>query len=339
MIRASMLAASRAFAAFGFAASITACAAAATSLPLKVVHGDVPLGGKTDRFDYQSVDPKRRLLFIAHLGSGIVTAFNLRTNRIASQIPNVPGVHGVLAVAQLGEVFATATDQNDLYVISERNFQVIAKVPAGVYPDGMTYDPPDHKLFISDEAGDTETVVDTRTNKRVGTIAMGGEVGNSEYDSVSNLVFVDVQTRGDIVAIDPRANRIVHRYPLPPVCNDDHSLLLDIPARLAFVACDGNAKLLLLDMRTMGVLAVKTTGDGPDVLAFDAGLQRLYVASEGGVVSAFHLNKRVLSSIGRGYIAFEAHSVAVDPATHDVYFPLQDVGGIGVLRIMAPTNL
>jgi len=339
MIRASMLAASRALAALGLAASITACAAAATSLPLKVVHSDIPLGGKTDRFDYQSVDPKRRLLFIAHLGSGIVTAFNLRTNRIATQIPMIPGVHGVLAVPELGEVFATATDRNELYVISEHTFQIVAKAPAGIYPDGMTYDARDRKLFISDEAGDTVTVIDTRTNKRVATIAMGGEVGNSEYDSVSDRVFVDVQTRGDIAVINPHTNRIVHRSPLPSVCENDHSLFLDTPARLAFVACDGNAKLLLLDMRTMSVLSVNSTGDGPDVLAFDAGLQRLYVASEGGVVYAFHLSNRILNPIGRGYIAFEAHSVAVDPMTHDVYFPLQNVGGLGVLRIMAPTNL
>lgn len=37
------------------------------------------------------------------------------------------------------------------------------------------------------------------------------------------------------------------------------------------------------------------------------------------------------------YLAYEAHSVAVDPQTHRVYFPLQNVNGHGVLRIMAPT--
>lgn len=320
------------------AASATACAAATTALPLKPAHRDVPLGGKADRFDYESVDTQRRLLFIAHLGSGIVTAFNLRTNRIAQQIPGLPGVHGVLAVPQLREVFATATDRNELDVISERTFQIIARAPAGVYPDEMAYDPRDRKLFISDEAGDTVTVVDTRTNRRIATVEMGGEVGNSQYDPVSKLVLADVQTRDVIAAIDPRTDRIVHRYSLPPGCNDDHSLLLDVPALLAFVACDGNAKLLVLDMRTMHALSIHDTGDGPDVLAFDAGLQRLYVATESGVVSVFRLKRRAMQLLGRGYLAFEAHSVAVDPVTHVVYFPLQDVGGIGVLRIMKPTR-
>lgn len=320
-------------------ASMTACAGATTELPLRIAHTDVPLGGKADRFDYESVDTQRRLLFIAHLGSGIVTAFDLRSDRIAAQVRDIPGVHGVLAVPELGEVFATATDRNELYVLSERTFRVVARVPAGIYPDGMTFDPRDRTLFISDEAGNTETVVDTRSNRRIATIAMGGEVGNSQYDPVTNRVYVDVQTRDLIAAIDPATDRVIARYALPRACNDDHSLLLDTQDRLAFVACDGNARLLLLDMRTMRVLSIQKTGDGPDVLAYDAGLHRLYVASESGVVAVYVLQGRVLKAMGREYLAFEAHSVAVDPATHRVYFPLQDVRGIGVLRIMAPTDL
>ena len=312
--------------------------ALAAPLPLQIAHPDVPLGGKPNRFDYETVDPLHRLLFVAHLGSGMVTVFDLRTNRILASIKDVPAVHGVLAVPSLDEVFASATGQNRLDVISEKTFHVIAHAPAGVYPDGMTYAPPEHELFISDEAGKTETVIDTSTNKRLATIPMGGEVGNSQYDPVTGLVFVDVQTRDEIVSIDPKTNRITHRYRLPAICKDDHSLLLDAAARLAFVACDDNAKLLVLDMRTMHVLSVHRTGSGPDVLAFDAGLRRLYVASESGVVAIFQLQGNGLHLLGRSYLAYEAHSVAVDPRTHWVYFPLQDVGGIGVMRVMRPAQ-
>lgn len=323
---------------------MTGCATAA-GLPLKQVGHDIPLAGATDRIDYQSIDPQRHLLFIARLGSGVVTVFDLARKRVIANVgeaesdlsAKVPGVHGVLAVPELGEVFATATDRNELDVISERTFRIIAHAPAGVYPDGMTYDAPDHRLFISDEAGQTETVVDTRSNRRVATIAMGGEVGNSQYDPVSRRVLVDVQTRDDIVAINPQTNRIIARYKLPSICQDDHSLLLDVPARLAFVTCDGNAKLLLLNLRTMHVLSVRNTGNGPDVLAFDQKMQRLYVASESGVVGVYQLRGKTVKSLGLAYLAYEAHSVAIDPNTHLVYFPLQNVNGRAVLRIMEPT--
>ncbi len=86
------------------------------------------------------------------------------------------------------------------------------------------------------------------------------------------------------------------------------------------------------------VLSVHRVGRFPDVLAFDPGLHRLYVASESGVVTVFDLQGRRMLTLGRKHLAFEAHSVAVDPVTLEVYFPLQDVDGHGVLRIMAPTG-
>ena len=76
-------------------------------------------------------------------------------------------------------------------------------------------------------------------------------------------------------------------------------------------------------------------GDGPDVLAFDPGPGRLYVAPESGTVSTFRVRGRDLVHAGDLRIP-HAHTVAVDPATHLVYFPLQEVNGRPLLRIMAP---
>ena len=321
------------------AAIAMAFPAGSSELPLRQVGADIPLPGKANRFDYASVDPQRRILFLAHLGSGMVTAVDLRTTRVVANVEDVPSVHGVLAVPELGEVFASATGRNRLDVISEQTYRVVARAPAGTYPDGIAYAPDSRELFISDESGRTETVIDTRTNQRIATIPLGGEVGNSQYDPISHKIFVDVQTLDEIAAIDPHTNKIVARYPLPKSCRDDHSLLIDAPARVAFVACDDNAKLLLVDMTDMHILSVHDVGRDPDVLAFDPGLGRLYVASESGIVAVFELDGKNLRLLGLKFLAHEAHSVAVDPVTHLVYFPLQKIQGRGVLRVMSPTDV
>ena len=69
------------------------------------------------------------------------------------------------------------------------------------------------------------------------------------------------------------------------------------------------------------------------MLAFDPGWRRLYVASESGIVSIFDDGERGLTAVGQ-YEAPHAHSVAVDPATHRVYLPLENVDGKPVLRIL-----
>ena len=92
-------------------------------------------------------------------------------------------------------------------------------------------------------------------------------------------------------------------------------------------------RLAVVDLKTMKVTGTVPVGDTPDVLAFDPGWRRLYVASESGTVSVF--TEAGAGLVHEGDIRIpHAHTVAVDPRTHLVYLPLQDIGGRPVLRIM-----
>ncbi len=303
------------------------------SLPLRLIR-DIPLPGRTTRFDYESYDPRTGLLFIAHLGDSEVLAFNTRTQTLAGVIHGVAHVHGVLAVPQLGRVYASATGKNEIDAIDERTLQITARIPGGDYPDGLAYDPRLQRLFVSEEAGGTDTVIDTRSERRIATIPLGGQAGNTQYDSGSGLMLVGVQPQNRLKALDPRTLKITAKYALPG-CRHDHGLLIDAPARLAFVACDGNARLLTFDLNRHRVLAIHRLGKDPDVLSFDISRQRLYVASESGVVTVFALRHRALRLLGRAYLAYEAHSAAVDGQGR-VYFPLQNLHGRPALRVMRP---
>lgn len=294
---------------------------------------DLPLPGDTSRFDYQSYDPRAHRLYLAHLGAGVVLVVDTQKRAVVGTVPDVRGVHGVLVVPDLGRVYASATDRNEVAVIDATSLAVIASAPGGDYPDGLAYDPEVGKVYVSDESGQTDTVIDTRTNQRVATIPLGGEVGNTQYDPAIHRVYAAVQTRNQIVAIDPATDRVVERLDTPG-CEEPHGLLIDPERHLAFAACQGNAKLAVLDMTTGQVTALHDVGDNPDVLAFDPGLRRLYVAAESGVLAVFDEdgNGPGLREVARGFAAANAHSVVVDPDTHHIYLPLQNLDGHPVLR-------
>jgi YVTN family beta-propeller protein len=294
---------------------------------------DIPLDGGTSRFDYQSLDQQRGRLFIAHLGASMVSVFDTKARKVVADIPGIAGVHGVLAIPELGHVYASSTDANQVAVIDEQSLHVLTTIPGGVYPDGLAYDPALHHLFVSDEAGQTDTVIDTQTNQRIATISLGGEACNTQYDPVTGHIFVDVQTQNQLVTIDPASNQILARSALPG-CQHDHSLLIDGNARLAFVTCDSNNVLLVVDLQhAMQVLSVQAVGETPDVLAFDTNRKVLYVACESGVASVFQEQGHRVQKVGDQFVAPEAHSIAVDQQTHQMYLPLEDVGGKPVLRI------
>lgn len=296
---------------------------------------EIPLPGGASRFDYQSLDPKRDLLFIAHMGEGQLIIFDLKQRKVVGVVDQVPGATGVLAVPELNRVYVSVTGTGEIAVIDEEAERIVARVAGGAFPDGIAYDPEDQKLFISDERGEQALVIDVRTNKRIALIPVGGEVGNTQYDPKSHLIYANVQSRNQLVAIDPRARRIVGRFQLAEG-RHPHGLLIDSIGRLAFIACDEDSKLLVFDLKTERILQVFPVGREPDVLAFDAGLGRLYVASESGTISIFKEEGSRLKKEGDLFVAPKAHSVIVDPATHDVYLPIQDVNGRPALRVMAP---
>jgi len=308
-------------------------APAGSSQPL-VQTADIPLGGNTTRLDYESLDARRHLLFIAHLGDSAVIVFDTQAQRVVTRIPGISKVHGVLAIPQLGMVYASATGTDEVVAIDEGTLKVTARVPGGVYPDGMAYAPEAHKLYVSDEHGGSDTVIDVRTNTRVATIPLGGDVGNTQYDPVSKHIFANVQTRKQLVEIDPTTDKVIARIDLPGA-DSNHGLLIEPAQRRAFIACESNHKLLVLDLETRKVTASFDVGEDPDVLAYDSGPGYVYVAAESGVVSVFRTQSGQVSRVGDMLLGPNAHVVAVDPGTHKSYFPLKNVGGETVLRIMS----
>lgn len=296
---------------------------------------DVPLPGKPSRFDYQSLDTDMKMLYVAHMGDGHLLVFDTRKRTVRARLPGFPLVTGVLVVPELHRVFASVAGSHEVAIVDTATLSVAARVPAGEFPDGLAYSPETGKLFVSDERGGKVIVIDARAGRRLGAVDLGGEVGNTQYDWGSHRILSNDQTNDEIVAIDPVTEKVVARHRLKGG-DAPHGLLIHPSKRLAFVACEGNARLLVVDLKTFRVQQVLDTGERPDVLAFDTGLERLYVACESGVVSVFQVRGRTLHKLHDFRVAASAHTIAVDSGTHEVYLPLEDVGGRPVLRILKP---
>lgn len=295
---------------------------------------DIPLPGAANRFDYQSVDPVGRRLYVSHMNAGRLVVFDLESSRVVADIDGLDRATGVLAVPAQHRVYVSAAGRHELVALDDRTLKVTGRAGGIRFPDGIAYAPIEQKLFVSDEAGETDAVVDAHTHTKRSTIPLGGEAGNTHYDSVSHCIVVAVQTKNQLVAIDPATEHVVARYDLPG-SDHPHGFVIDQPGRLAFVTGEGNGTLQVVDLRTMRVLSSHRVGDDPDVLAWDPSWRRLYVASESGVLSTFAMDGSTLRPVGELRIP-HAHTVAVDPKTHRVYLPLENVGGRPVLRILSP---
>jgi DNA-binding beta-propeller fold protein YncE len=321
--------------------------------PLFALVADVPLGPAAGRIDYQSLADGR--LYVSMMGAGKLLVFDTSQNQVVKQLDGFPKTTGVLAAG--GRVYSSvpgaglvpslavglgmlgfSSGQGAIVVVDAASLREIARLPGGVFPDGLADDPKDHRLFVSDEMGGSVTVIDTQTDKFITRMAAGGEVGNTRYDPQTQLVYAPIQSKNALGVFDPVKLTRLALWPLAG-CSHPHGMAIAPHAAIGFVACDENDVLLTVDLANGKILSHLPLGHDPDVLALDPVARRLYVAGEAGKLSTFDItNAAAPVSLGETMIGPNAHSVAVDPATHRLYFPLADQNGRAVMRILTPKS-
>jgi YVTN family beta-propeller protein len=298
---------------------------------------DIPLNGGISRFEHQAIDPSNHLLYISHTGAGQIIILNTEHKQIINTISGLPGVSGLLVLPDIHRLYACEIRLHQVAVIDTNSQKVIAHIPAGHQPDGMAYVPELHQLYVTDETGGEETVIDVLKNKKLGSIVLDGVAGDTRYDNVAHWIWTVVSSKNELVSIDPQTRKVLKRYAIK-AGKDPHGLWIEADSRLAFIACDKDNKLVVMDLKTFQETGISDLGKDPDVIAFDQQLGYLYAASESGTLSAFRIRDRKVEKLGDAMIGNEAHSVEVNPLTHEVYFPLRQVGKLPVLRVMKPSN-
>lgn len=302
--------------------------------PLKTV-ADIPMPGPAVRFDYQSLDVSSGRLYIAHMNADQLVVFDTASRKVVANLDGFARVHGVWAVPEMNRVFASVTGEHKVAAVDAKTLQTIAKVGPIDYPDGIAFAPVQKRVFVSDEHGGADAVIDAEKNSLLKKIDLGGGAGNTVYDSSSGHILVAVHEKNELAVIDPAKLDVIGHVPLPGV-REPHGIALDVAHRLAFVAGEGNHTLALVDLSSMKVLGTYPVGEDPDVLSYDPGLKQLYVSAESGDVWVYRENGKGLSKVGN-FSMPHAHTVCADPKTHLVYFPLQNIDGHPLLRIMSPS--
>ena len=289
-------------------------------------------GGK--RFDYLTIAEDEHYLISAHLAADQTYVIDLGTNKVVATIVDTPGAEGVEYVPELKKFYTSNAHDNTIGVVDLKQMKVIKKLKTEAKPDGSTYATPFRKLYVSDERGKTEAVVDVTKDEIVKTLHFESETGMPQYDPVARKVYVNLQDQGIFAVIDPATDTVVGRYPVGK-CKENHGMALDPEHHRAFLSCEGNELMTVFDLDKNVPIAFLPLAGGPDVIKFDPGLRRIYVACYSGAISVFHQDDadhyRKLEDFR---VQHAVHTVAVDLKTHKLYTPEQEEDGKPVARMV-----
>jgi DNA-binding beta-propeller fold protein YncE len=193
---------------------------------------DVAMPGGAVRFDYQSLDPSNGRLYIAHMNADQLVVFDTSKREVVANLDGFARVHGVFAAPEVHRLYASVTGNHQVAAVDTRTLKVVATAGPITYPDGLAYAPKEKKVFVSDEHGGVDAVMDATSNTLITKIPLGGGAGNTVYDPVSGHILVAVHGVNLLVGIDPATNKVFGRYPLPGIKNP-HGIALDVADRIA----------------------------------------------------------------------------------------------------------
>jgi DNA-binding beta-propeller fold protein YncE len=301
---------------------------------------DVALPGGATRFDYQDVDTSLGHLVVAHMNDGSVLITNLADGSVLAEVKNIPTARGVVVADDVGVIFVTSSP-NQVVLIDNKALTEIKRVTTGQAPDGIGWDPTHKIVGVSDQGDGALSLI---TNAGSGTrtqVPLGSETGNVVYDVARAWFWITVvksSSPDQLVAVDPTTAKVVTSIALPG-CEGAHGLRIHPDGKSALIACENNDTLARVDLDGAHAVTTGSTGSGPDVLSIDPGLGWLYVAAESGDLTVFDIKQPGVVLLGHDHPGDNSHTVAADPATHRVFFPLmKGSNGTPVLRIMKPTG-
>jgi DNA-binding beta-propeller fold protein YncE len=292
----------------------------------KIAEFELP-GPAGKRFDYLTIDEDDNYLLSAHLAAGLLHVIDLKTNAMVKTVRDVPGVEGVAYIAEGKKVYTANWGENKIGVVDLARGSVVKRLPTEVKPDGIAYAAPFHKAYVSNERAKAESVIDVTSDTIVKVLRFDSETGVPQYDPVARKVYVNLQDRDMLAVIDPATDTVVDNYRVEG-CRGNHGMAIDAERRRAFLSCEGNDTLTVFDLEAHQAIAHLPMAKGADVVMFDPGLGRIYVACGSGFISVFQMDDpthfRKLKDVP---VEPKIHSLAVDPKTHRVYAPAEQDNG------------
>ncbi len=137
-----------------------------------------------------------------------------------------------------------------------------------------------HKVFISNLAQGTVTVVNSVTGKPISTINVGGVVHTVMVDSQTNRVYVTDIARGRLDVINAKTDKLITEI---PVASHLHGLALSQRLHEAFVTDISTNRVYVINMRNNTVVTPTGISVGPNPwgVAVNPRTRTLYVANTG----------------------------------------------------------
>jgi len=261
-------------------------------------------GSTREYFDYITVDSAARRVYLSH-GTEI-KVIDADNGSVVGTIGGLKQTHGVAVASEFGRGFITDGAQGKVIIFDLKTLRVTG-------------------VFVMNGDPNSSTVIDAKSGDVAGTIALGGGPEFAVADG-KGTVFVNLEDKAELVAIDSNTLKIKSRWPLAPA-GTPTALAMDTAHRRLFSGGRNPQNLVVLDADSGKVIQSFPISAGVDAAVFEPETGMLYVSTREGFVHVFHEDTPdKYSEVERVKTEFGAKTMGLDTKTHNIFVDTADFG-------------
>jgi YVTN family beta-propeller protein len=296
------------------AALLLAAAAVAAVGPGYHIVATYKLGGDGG-WDYLTLDARARRLYISRATHVMVV--DADSGKSVGDIADTPGVHGIALAPELGRGFVSNGREGTVSIFDPKTLATSSKVKVGDNPDAILYDPATKRVFAFNGRSQDATALDGAKGTVLGTIKLGGKPEFAASDGEGEI-FVNIEDKSELLAIDPNKLEVKARWPLAP-CTEPSGLALDRKNRRLFVGCD-NKMMAVVNADNGKVISTLPIGEGVDATWFDDETNLAFASCGEGVLTVVREESPDKFSVAENVPTQQgARTMALDSKTHNVW--------------------
>lgn len=159
---------------------------------------DLPEHRGAGGFDHAAIHRGLCRLYVAHTANDAVDVIDLDQGSFVESIEGLGGVAGALVDDASGLVFTSNRGENTVGIFDARTTGGLTKVPVGVRPNVLAFDPGRRTLLAAnvgdpaDRTTHTVSVVDVDRAAMVAAIPVPGRTRWTVYDATADAFFVNI---------------------------------------------------------------------------------------------------------------------------------------------------
>lgn len=280
-------------------------------------------GSTREYFDYIMVDSSARRVYLSH-GTEI-KVMDADSGALIGNITGLKQDHGVAIAAEFGRGFITDGAQGKVIIFDLKTLKVTGEAKADKDADSIVYDPSSKRVFAMNGDPNSSTVIDAKTAAVVGTIELGGGPEFAVADG-KGTVFVNLEDKNQVVAIDSHTLKIKSRWPVAPA-GGPTALALDQQHRRLFSAGRNPQTLVVMDADSGKVIQSFPITAGVDAAAYDPETGLIFASTREGMIHIFHEDTPdKFSEVETVKTEFGAKTMGLDTKTHNLFVDTADFG-------------